>query len=268
MPFKAKLKKAFTSTPSTPHDTSAQPQSLYRPSTPQTIAETNPARWPSNVYRPDEPLPRLKYRAPVKVEHKKTLDSFHFGSNVRRASHASDHSPRSSRHLVPRRGSDVLLSPHSGAKIRKSSVGRRPSHSLRIRTSISAASLVGVSPTPSPRTLDFACTKTNGLASLMDSLHTVQIDPPVSPLSPFSDESGYDLVCYDRGSDASTFSSTSTIGTMTPPPSSPARDANGILIGDGKAQAAGFKLHHPGSTIHRYSGQTLKVPAHKEFIAA
>lgn len=134
MHFKDKIRKAFTpSANSSPtRDTHASEDLVYRPAEP---------RWPSNVYRWDEPLPRLKYRGPVKVEHKKKLDSYTLGFQVpvattqgqRRRSHMSDHSPMSSR--IQSRRSSI-----ASQKGRTSIQSRRASHSLRVRTSISAAS--------------------------------------------------------------------------------------------------------------------------------
>ncbi|PNS18250.1 hypothetical protein CAC42_7619 [Sphaceloma murrayae] len=100
MPFREKLKKAFKSSPSSSKTSSP------------TISQTE-QRWPSNVYRPDEPMPRPKYRAPVKKEHKEKLESFNFGSSWRRRSHVSLYSPMGSR-LPSRRGSRVSRQSVSG----------------------------------------------------------------------------------------------------------------------------------------------------------
>jgi hypothetical protein len=54
-------------------------------------------RWPSNVYKPGEPMPRPKYRAPPKKEHKEHLDSFSFGNAWRRKSFQSQYSPMGTR---------------------------------------------------------------------------------------------------------------------------------------------------------------------------
>ncbi|KAG8630167.1 hypothetical protein KVT40_001786 [Elsinoe batatas] len=106
MPFREKLKKAFKS---------SSPSSSKHSS--PTIAQEQ--RWPSNVYRPDEPMPRPKYRAPVKKEHKEKLESFNFGSSWKRRSHISLYSPMGSR-LPSRRNSRVSRKSVSGP----SGVGR------------------------------------------------------------------------------------------------------------------------------------------------
>lgn len=98
MPFREKLKKAFKS------NNSSQPSSK-NPS-PTLDQKKEPTRWPSNVYRPDEPMPRPKYRAPVKKEHKDKLEAFDFGNSWRRKSHVSLYSPMGSR-MPSRRGSRV-----------------------------------------------------------------------------------------------------------------------------------------------------------------
>lgn len=119
MPFREKLKKAFKSNSATSSKTNSP------------VIEQTPdlARWPSNVYKPGEPMPRQKYRAPVKKEHKEKLDSFNFGTAWKRRSQQSIYSPMGSR-VPSRRGS---------AATRPSQSSKRPSFSAS-RRSISAAS--------------------------------------------------------------------------------------------------------------------------------
>ncbi|CZT23556.1 uncharacterized protein RCC_09270 [Ramularia collo-cygni] len=54
-------------------------------------------RWPSNVYKPGEPMPRPKYRAIPKKEHKEKLEAFSFADAWRRKSFQSQHSPMGTR---------------------------------------------------------------------------------------------------------------------------------------------------------------------------
>lgn len=54
-------------------------------------------RWPSNVYKPGEPMPRPKYRATPKKEHKEKLESFSFAEAWRRKSFQSQYSPMGTR---------------------------------------------------------------------------------------------------------------------------------------------------------------------------
>lgn len=117
MSFREKLKKAFRST---------SPTSSKNVSPIVVQQEPAEARWPSNVYRPDEPLPRLKYRAPVKKEHKEKLESFKFNDAWRRKSQASLHSPMGSR-ITSRRGSRTGRSSLSGPSNRESLDVRRKS---------------------------------------------------------------------------------------------------------------------------------------------
>lgn len=53
--------------------------------------------WPSNVYKPGEPMPRPKYRQPPKKEHKEHLESFSFADAWRRKSFQSQYSPMGTR---------------------------------------------------------------------------------------------------------------------------------------------------------------------------
>lgn len=119
MPFREKLKKAFKSNSATSSKTNSP------------VIEQSPdiATWPSNVYKPGEPMPRPKYRAPVKKEHKDKLDAFNFGSAWKRRSQQSIYSPMGSR-VPSRRGS---------AATRPSLSSKRPSLSAS-RRSISAQS--------------------------------------------------------------------------------------------------------------------------------
>lgn len=54
-------------------------------------------RWPSNVYKPGEPMPRPKYRAIPKKEHKEKLEAFSFAEAWRRKSFQSQYSPMGTR---------------------------------------------------------------------------------------------------------------------------------------------------------------------------
>lgn len=72
-----------------------------RNGTDDTLSKTDSTdsheRWPSNVYKPGEPMPRPKYRAPPKKEHKEHLDSFSFADAWRRKSFQSQYSPMGTR---------------------------------------------------------------------------------------------------------------------------------------------------------------------------
>lgn len=54
-------------------------------------------RWPSNVYKPGEPMPRPKYRAAPKKEHTEKLEAFSFAEAWRRKSFQSQYSPMGTR---------------------------------------------------------------------------------------------------------------------------------------------------------------------------
>jgi hypothetical protein len=59
--------------------------------------ESDTERWPSNVYKPGETMPRPKYRAPPKKEHKEKLEAFSFAEAWRRKSFQSQYSPMGTR---------------------------------------------------------------------------------------------------------------------------------------------------------------------------
>ncbi|GAB7348839.1 hypothetical protein MBLNU459_g7548t1 [Dothideomycetes sp. NU459] len=116
MPFRERIKKAFRS--------SSPGSSLRKSSTQRSDATTRDPRWPSNVYAPGEPMPRPKYRAPVKPEHKEKLESFSWGAAWRRKSHASEYSPMGSR--MPSRAPSLLSRKSFGGKSgRRASVGEK-----------------------------------------------------------------------------------------------------------------------------------------------
>ncbi|KAL1296636.1 hypothetical protein AAFC00_000122 [Neodothiora populina] len=79
-------------------------------------------RWPSNVYAPGEPMPRPKYRAPVKKEHKEKLESFNWGTAWRRQSFISEYSPMGSR-MPSRRNSLISRKSFGGKSSRRNSIG-------------------------------------------------------------------------------------------------------------------------------------------------
>ncbi|KAK5128856.1 hypothetical protein LTR85_000189 [Meristemomyces frigidus] len=59
--------------------------------------ESSRDRFPSNVYKPGEPMPRPKYRKPPTKEHKEKLESFSFSDAWRRKSFQSAYSPMGTR---------------------------------------------------------------------------------------------------------------------------------------------------------------------------
>ncbi|EME85825.1 uncharacterized protein MYCFIDRAFT_88431 [Pseudocercospora fijiensis CIRAD86] len=82
-------------------------------------------RWPSNVYKPGEPMPRPKYRAPPKKEHKERLEAFSFTEAWRRKSFQSQYSPMGTR--APSRNNSTRQPSRRSSWIslgRKSSDGR------------------------------------------------------------------------------------------------------------------------------------------------
>lgn len=114
MPFRERIKRVFKSASPT--------SSLRKTSTQKSDKNAKDARWPSNVYAPGEPMPRPKYRAPVKKEHKEKLDSFNWGSAWRRRSFISEYSPMGSR-MPSRRNSLLSRKSFSGKSRRRGSVG-------------------------------------------------------------------------------------------------------------------------------------------------
>ena len=84
MPFRARAKAIFRRSKNS-DDSSASSSS------------SSSERWPSNVYKPGEPMPRPKYRKPPTKEHKEHLESFNFSAAWRRRSHGSAYSPMGTR---------------------------------------------------------------------------------------------------------------------------------------------------------------------------
>lgn len=109
MPFREKAKNLFrprskttSSTASSTANTSSSSGSLYHTSTHDTLASLSESlsRWPSNVYKPGEPMPRPKYRAIPKPEHTARLQAFQFSdawATGRRNSGMSQYSPMGTR---------------------------------------------------------------------------------------------------------------------------------------------------------------------------
>lgn len=85
MPFREKAKRFFKPR--------SRGDSLSKASTTESEAQS----WPSNVYKPGEPMPRPKYRAPPKKEHKEKLEAFSFADAWRRKSYQSTYSPMGTR---------------------------------------------------------------------------------------------------------------------------------------------------------------------------
>lgn len=85
MPFREKAKALFR--PKSRND------SLSKTSSSNSSRE----RWPSNVYKPGEAMPRPKYRKPPTKEHKEKLESFSFSDAWRRKSYQSNYSPMGTR---------------------------------------------------------------------------------------------------------------------------------------------------------------------------
>ncbi|KAK4545383.1 hypothetical protein LTR36_003563 [Oleoguttula mirabilis] len=87
MVFREKAKALFKSRSSNRSDTLSKSSSK----------ESSRDRYPSNVYKPGEPMPRPKYRKPPTKEHKEKLDSFSFTDAWRRKSFQSTYSPMGTR---------------------------------------------------------------------------------------------------------------------------------------------------------------------------
>lgn len=84
MPFRERAKRLFKS--SSRSDSSSK-----------TDSSSSRERWPSNVYKPGEPMPRPKYRAVPKKEHTEKLESFSFADAWRKKSFQSTYSPMGTR---------------------------------------------------------------------------------------------------------------------------------------------------------------------------
>ena len=116
MPLRAKIKRAIGRTNSSSTGSDLTPSETNK-STKSKKAKKE--KYPDNVYKPGEPMPRPKYRGPYNQAHQDKLKAFSFGDmwNKRRSSATanSDISPMGSR-VMSRRGS---------AWSRKSKIGSR-----------------------------------------------------------------------------------------------------------------------------------------------
>jgi hypothetical protein len=107
MPFREKAKNLFKRKPS---------DSLSKTSSNNSSRE----RWPSNVYKPGETMPRPKYRKPPTKEHKEHLESFSFADAWRRRSFQSAYSPMGTR--APSRRNSFLSRKSIGRSSRANSL--------------------------------------------------------------------------------------------------------------------------------------------------
>ena len=107
MPFRERAKNLFK--------TKSRGNSLSQTSSNSSERD----RWPSNVYKPGEQMPRPKYRAPPQKEHKEKLEAFSFADSWRKKSFQSTYSPMGTR--APSRRTSFLS---MGRKSRKSFSGR------------------------------------------------------------------------------------------------------------------------------------------------
>lgn len=107
MPFRERAKRLF-------RPRTRNPDSLSHTSSNNSSNE----RWPSNVYKPGEPMPRPKYRKPPTKEHKDKLEAFSFADAWRRKSYQSTYSPMGTR--APSRKNSLF----SLASRKKSFAGR------------------------------------------------------------------------------------------------------------------------------------------------
>ncbi|KAK5110473.1 hypothetical protein LTR62_005824 [Meristemomyces frigidus] len=87
MPFRARAKAIFRRDKS----------SALTSSKTTSSSSSSTDRWPSNVYKPGEVMPRPKYRKPPTKEHKETLEAFSFAEAWRRKSFQSVYSPMGTR---------------------------------------------------------------------------------------------------------------------------------------------------------------------------
>lgn len=99
MPFREKAKRLFK-TKSRSHS--------------QADSNSSRERWPSNVYKPGEPMPRPKYRAQPKKEHTEKLEAFSFADAWRKKSFQSSYSPMGTR--APSRRNSLFSRKSIGGK--------------------------------------------------------------------------------------------------------------------------------------------------------
>lgn len=120
MPLRERIKRVFKS--SSPNSSLSKTPTNKSSTNGKNSPAPDGGRWPSNVYAPGEPMPRPKYRAPVKKEHKEKLEAFSFSSAWRRRSYISEYSPMGSR-MPSRRGSLLSRKSIGGKSARRGSIG-------------------------------------------------------------------------------------------------------------------------------------------------
>lgn len=137
MPFRQKAKNLFK--------TKSRGSSISKTDSNDGSSLEGRDRWPSNVYKPGEPMPRPKYRAPPKKEHKEKLEAFNFADSWRKKSFQSTYSPMGTR--APSRRTSFLSFGKKSAASRnasvtsedteKSGVRQRERHTAAVATRLS-----------------------------------------------------------------------------------------------------------------------------------
>ena len=72
-------------------------KNLFKTKSRGSSTSTDKDGYPDNVYKPGEEMPRPKYRAIPKKEHKEKLEAFSFGDAWRKSSFQSTYSPMGTR---------------------------------------------------------------------------------------------------------------------------------------------------------------------------
>lgn len=112
MPFRERAKNLFK--------TKSRGSSISKTDSNEGSLYEGRERWPSNVYKPGEEMPRPKYRAIPKKEHKEKLEAFNFADSWRKKSFQSTYSPMGTR--APSRRTSFLSYGKKSAASRSASV--------------------------------------------------------------------------------------------------------------------------------------------------
>jgi hypothetical protein len=114
-------------------------------------------RWPSNVYKPGEVMPRPKYRRPPTKEHKEKLEAFSFAGAWRRKSHQSEYTPMGTR--VPSRRASLFSLASRKKSYTGSVLGPSRRHSRANSVTSAGTEGSGMGPASRRRERGFAVTR-------------------------------------------------------------------------------------------------------------
>lgn len=137
-------------------------KALFRPksradSNSKSSKSSSRDRWPSNVYKPGEAMPRPKYRRPPTKEHKEKLEAFSFADAWRRKSHQSEYTPMGTR--VPSRRTSLFSLASRKKSYTGSTLGPSRAHSRANSVTSAGTEGSGMGPAARRRERGFGVTR-------------------------------------------------------------------------------------------------------------